>query len=590
MELIICKVSMTGFKGHKDTDTVEYVLGRRTIVKAGNYLGKTSVGESIAWALTGCNLWGNEKSTNLLINLSKPKITEVVLDFLLDGEPQQIVRRKKGSVNEVYWNEKKSSTNEIAREIFKTKDVFFSIFNPYYFLALQPKDIKQLLSDVFKPIGSDEVFAELGDYLKELVLANGFRIPETFLTDKRGELDEQNRNLDHLGGVIDRKFMDVLEKKTFDDAKLNALRGQLEELRNKGNAEVELAKLIKPTESIKALSELREQEFQIKATLNNLDLQALLPIAAKKERKDDLLDKYKSLKNKLDTMESKIIKCDSCGNEIDLIKEAKESLNTEIQEVRSNGTKLKDEIEDLESKNKIISETNEKIKTTKAADVAEKLKDIEGKKQTILANDEKAQKEYKEKRQAIIDKNAIEQAENREKINEVKEKIGSLENEKYEIVEFNTEIDTAIRFNETTAKEIKIAEERIQNSKNKIDQLKLAIDAGKQYNAIKLKKQTAQISKSLNRVTIQFEKMSKDGELKDDFKILMDGKPLSQVSKSEEIIAALEIANFLIDITGMKYPIFLDDAESINDIPNLDTQMIVTKVTLDKEIKVEVQE
>lgn len=589
MKLIISKIAITGFKGYKDT--VEYNLGNRTTISGDNRLGKSSVGEAIVWALTGCNLWGNEKATTDLVNNSKPKLTEVVLDFILDEEPQQIIRRKKGATNEVYFNEKKSSTNELSQEIFKNKNIFLSIFNPYYFPQLTPKDAKQLLSDVLKPANREEIFKELGDYLKQILSDNGFRIPETFLADTRGTLKENEDNIIYLEGVLDGlKPIDIYEKKAFDSTKLNALRGQLEELRNQGNAEVELAKLIKPTESIKALSELREQEYEVKATLNTLDSQELLPIAAKKERKDDLLNQYKILKNKLEAMESKTIKCDSCGNEIDLTKEAKDSLNTEIQEIRSNGTKLKDEIEELETRNKMISEINEKIRCTKAAEVAEKLKAIEGKRQTILASDEKAQKEYKEKRQAIIDRNAVEQAENREKLQDINEKILLLQAEEREVNNYNAEIDGAIKQNEKLAKDTKITEERIQNSKNKIEQLKLAIDAGKQYNSIKLKKQTAEISKYLNRVTIQFEKMNKDGEIKDDFKVLLDGKEFSKLSGSESIIAGLEIGNLLMNIQNLHFPIFVDDGERINEIPNLDTQMIVTKVTLDKEIKVEVAE
>ena len=589
MKLIINKIAITGFKGYKDT--VEYNLGNRTTISGDNRLGKSSVGEAIVWALTGCNLWGNEKATNDLVNNTKPKLTEVVLDFLLDEEPQQIIRRKKGATNEVYFNEKKSSTNELSQEIFKNKNVFLSIFNPYYFPELTPKDAKQLLSDVLKPANREEIFKELGDYLKQILLDNGFRLPETFLADTRGTLKENEDNIIWLEGGLDKlQPIDIYEKKVFDDTELNALKIQLEELRNQGNTEVELAKLIKPTESIKALSELREQEFEIKATLNNLDLQELLPIADKKARKGYLLDQYKVLKNKLDTMESKIIKCDSCGNEIDLTKEAKESLKAEIQEIRSNGTKLKDEIEDLENRNKAISESNEKIRDTKATEVTEKLKAIEGKKQIVINNDEKTQKEYEEKRQAIIDGNAVKQAENEEKIQIVKVKISEFETQEREINNYNSQIDAAIMQNEKIAKNTEITKERIQNSKNKIEQLKLALDTGKQYNSIKLKKQTAEISKYLNRVTIQFEKITKDGELKDDFKVLLDGKEFSKLSGSEKITAGLEIGNLLMNIQNLHFPIFVDDGERINVIPELDTQMIVTKVTKDKEIKVEVQE
>ena len=135
MKLELTKIAMLGFKGYKDS--VEYTLGYRTVVAGDNGLGKSTIGEGIVWVLTGCNIWGNERATTDLVNNKKPKITEVVLDFLLDGEPQTIIRRKKGSSNEVYWNDKKVTTNDISRDIFKNKDVFLSIVNPYYFPNLR---------------------------------------------------------------------------------------------------------------------------------------------------------------------------------------------------------------------------------------------------------------------------------------------------------------------------------------------------------------------------------------------------------------------------------------------------------------------
>lgn len=585
MKLELTKISMVGFKGYKDN--IEYRLGHRTIVTGDNGLGKSSIGEAIVWALTGCNVWGNERATTDLVNNQKPKVTEVVLDFLLDEEPQTIIRRKKGSTNEVYWNDAKSSTNDIARDIFKNKDVFLSIVNPYYFPNLAPKDAKQLLSDVLKPANREEIFKELGDYLKQLLLDNGFRMPETFLADARADLKDQEDNIIYLEGVQDGlKPMEVIEKKTFDDTELKSLKDELEELKRSNNIEDELSKIQKPKDSAAELSELRVQEATIKTTLNNIDLQPLFPVEEKENRKDELLREYKVKKNRLDNMESKTVKCDGCGNEIDLTKESKEMLKVEIKEIQVRGTQLKKEIEEIEAKNIQIAENNQKIKLGKEDEVNKELARIGKERQELLSKDEAAQKKYEEKRQAIINKHSAKQEEIKEKINYIKVKISGLEEEQREIVNYNASVDAAMRHNEKLVKDQALNAENIKNSKNKIEQLKLAIDAAKQYNSIKLKKQSEQIKSYLDKVVIQFEKITKDGELKDDFKIVYEGKEFNKLSASEKIKAGLEIANLLINIQNLHFPIFVDDAESINVIPELDTQMIKARVTLDKEVKV----
>ena len=590
MKLELTKISMVGFKGYKDY--VEYVLGYRTVVAGDNGLGKSGIGEAIVWSLTGCNMWGNERATTDLVNNKKPKVTEVILDFLLDGEPQTIIRRKKGSNNEVYWNDKKVTTNDISRDIFKNKDVFLSIVNPYYFPNLTPKDAKQLLSDVLKPASRDEIFVELGDYLKKLLLDNGFRMPETFMTDARADLKEQEDNIIYLEGVQDGlKAMEVENKKIFsDDDKLKSFRSELELLKSKDSLETELSKLQRPINSVAELSELRVQEATIKATLNNIALQELLPVEGKQYEKDSLLKDYKKYKQQLETIESKTVTCDNCGNEIDLTKEAKELLKNQMNDTIPKGKKLAEEIKEIETKNIEISENNKKIKAAKENEVSKKLQEIETKRQSILKHDEAIEKKYKEKRQSIIDNNATKQAENEDKISSIKIKISGLEDEERKIINFNAEIDAAIKHNEKLVKDQERNAENIKNSKNKIEQLKLAIDACKQYNSIKLKKQSSQIKSYLNKVEIQFEKLTKDGELKDDFKILYDSKEFGKISASEKIKAGLEIANLLMNIQDLHFPIFVDDAESINVITDLDTQMIIAKVTLDKEIKIEVLE
>lgn len=72
----------------------------------------------------------------------------------------------------------------------------------------------------------------------------------------------------------------------------------------------------------------------------------------------------------------------------------------------------------------------------------------------------------------------------------------------------------------------------------------------------------------------------------------VDGKRFGESTNTGcEIIAKLDICNSLQKYFGMNLPVFLDNAESINDfnLPELDCQLITLNVTEDSELKVEVE-
>lgn len=591
MNILLNQITITGFGGYKDT--VVYPLGYRTTISADNGLGKSSVRNAIVWCLTGCDAVGNERATTDLVNNNKPKITEVILDFELDGEVQTIIRRKKGSTTDIYWNEEKISNNDIAKEIYKNKNLFLSIFNPYYFPALAPKDAKQLLSDVLKPINREEIFNELGEYLKKLLLDNGFRLPETFLADTRQEIKEQEENIIFLEGKLDSlQVQEVQEEKIFDDTELNECIEELKKLNELSDLEYELSKITKPEDITSKIYELKIKENEEISLLNQSkeELKSLIDVCSKKEIKNKLLSEYKKKKEKIASMKEEVVVCKKCGNEIDVLQDVKLSLEKEIEEILIQGKELKKEIEAAEEENKNIAKINEKITNTfkaKNIEIQERYEDLRNK---LSIEYEKALNNYTRARNEIIEKHKIMQEKNKDKLEFLNAKIQALQEQKKEIEEFNQKIKFTIDNNKEIEEERTVAEERIKNSKNKIAQLKLAIDAGKQYNSIKLKKQSEQINPYLDKVEIKFEKLTKDGELKDDFKINYNGKKFGIISASERIKAGLEIANLLINVQNLHLPIFVDDAESINVIPEIDTQIIQARVTTDKDIKVEINE
>ncbi len=557
MKVNIKKVTIKGFKGYLEER--EFPLGYRTLISGDNGKGKSSIGEAIIWAITGCGIDGNEKATSKLVNDKKPKITEVVLEYNLDGEAQVLIRRKKESSNEIYLNDNKVTNNDISRELYKSKDVFLSIFNPYYFPSLSPKDAKHLLGSVLQPISKEEILRELGDFLKEKLEKNKFRTPGTFLTDKRVELKEQEENIIFLEGVIEgAKAIDIPQKQVFLDTELKGLKAQLMNLEYAVDDSV--------------FNELEEKKRKLELELNKgyFNIKPIQDTRLKKSEKDSLLMRYKEIKAKIDNMGKNIVICDNCGNEIDLNATIKTNLEEELKIVRFKGVTKKKEIEELEKENNITKAENAKVVSEWKTSLEYKIKNVN--------------KEINQ----LTEEKSKENESRREKISSIKSRVLELDQEERKIFAHNSNIEVLQKQNEKIKHDIEKSKKGIENSRLKMAELKIAIDAGKQYNSIKLKRQSEIIGKYLNKVELQFEKLTTDGEIKEDFKILYEGREFNKLSNAEKIKAGIEMSNFIANIMNLHFPMFIDNSESITEIQELETQMIMAKVVEGKELEVEV--
>jgi DNA repair exonuclease SbcCD ATPase subunit len=80
-----------------------------------------------------------------------------------------------------------------------------------------------------------------------------------------------------------------------------------------------------------------------------------------------------------------------------------------------------------------------------------------------------------------------------------------------------------------------------------------------------------------------------NGGLKETCECTVNGVPLSSLNNGHRIVAGLDIIHSLSNLYEVSCPIFVDNAESINDfnVPEMDSQMICLAVTDDKELKVE---
>lgn len=103
------------------------------------------------------------------------------------------------------------------------------------------------------------------------------------------------------------------------------------------------------------------------------------------------------------------------------------------------------------------------------------------------------------------------------------------------------------------------------------------------------------ISESINGkfdgICFKLFELQVNGGLKETCECTVDGVPYSSLNNGHRIVSGLNIIKALQELYGVLVPIFVDNAESINDfnLPKMDCQMILLTVSEDKELRVEVE-
>ena len=68
------------------------------------------------------------------------------------------------------------------------------------------------------------------------------------------------------------------------------------------------------------------------------------------------------------------------------------------------------------------------------------------------------------------------------------------------------------------------------------------------------------------------------GELKSAFRFQFNGRDYRRLSHSKKLRACLEISQLMKRLTGRRYPVFIDDVESITALPKLPDQLLLARV------------
>lgn len=110
-----------------------------------------------------------------------------------------------------------------------------------------------------------------------------------------------------------------------------------------------------------------------------------------------------------------------------------------------------------------------------------------------------------------------------------------------------------------------------------------------EFIRFKLNKVSESINSHFKTVNFKLFEMQLNGGMKDCCECTVNGVPYSTLNSGHRIVAGLDIIRSLSELYGVSVPIFIDNAESLNEfnVPDMDAQLILLSVSEDKQLKVE---
>lgn len=110
-----------------------------------------------------------------------------------------------------------------------------------------------------------------------------------------------------------------------------------------------------------------------------------------------------------------------------------------------------------------------------------------------------------------------------------------------------------------------------------------------EFIRFKLDKISDSINSHFKTVNFKLFEIQLNGGMKDCCECTVNGVPYSTLNSSHRIVAGLDIIRSLSEMYCVSCPIFVDNAESLNEfnVPDMDAQLILLTVSEDKQLKVE---
>ena len=640
MKAKISRLTIKNFKGCKER-TIDF--GDRDITISGaNATGKTTVVDAFTWCLFGKDSSGNEKFNIRTLNKEGAQIDntdiKVTVVLYIDGTEKEFARTQKqkwvknrttgeitlqGNVNEFeidgypVKNEKeyKESVSEIIEE-----ELFKLLTNPTFFPSMEWKKQREILMRLVGDVSD----VELAESNSEFALI----VPEL---KNAPSLDDMKTKYQKKAKEIEKKMYEFPVKiNTLEKSKVDADLSALELQRNALKEQISDSKekISSTDKQFEEYQKLSDGIMELRFSLTDLERKAS---EENQKKRRDLENKIKSVgydidrcedilelsKQKIQTCEKSMSMCEEeiaetrkkwssanvmefdenskycelCGQRLpeekiyELVSEFEQRKKSILADIEQKGNNLKNQIATdktciVEYKSKISVEENRKLSLQS---------EIENYKRQLMdfpetvdlsGTDEykKIQKQISEKESAMSQMNSASDIRN-----EYMDKLDSLQND---LIECEKSIALAMKNNDLDTEIEQLQKEQRKKGQEQADCERILHILDK-FVKFKMETVQSQIKEALGgEISVKLFEQQLNGETKQTCKLTVNGVPFNDLNNGHKIIAGLNLIKALQNLYDVYLPVFVDNAESINDrnLPDMQCQIIKLKVSDDKEL------
>ncbi len=643
-EIYLKRASARNFKGLENI-SFDFTDRETTLVGA-NGTGKSSFFAMFIWCLFGKDQFGRTNhQIKTLVNgkTDRYKDCEVELVLSINGEEKRLkrtysenwVRKKtesedtyKGDEIKRYVNDIEVKASDYDSEVYNIcpEEIFRVITNPAYFPNLKQDEQRAILFKMVGDITNESVAQGNKDFEEFLQMLSGksFEVfkKEVAAQKKRvkdeaesipARIDELKRSFpeamdwDSIQSNIDSKKSDLeaIEAQLGDASKLSEQENQRRlELRNQinqleeANQNIKFAEQRKHNEQLEAIKEEIRKLILGEGEQNrdyNTKQSRLSYLQGEKTRIEGILqslgEEWKKINAETLVFKDGEFECPTCKRPLEM--EDIEAKQAELTEEfnKKKAEKLKKNVDEGKSRkaelDTIVAEIDS-IGELKKADTSEWLDKIKAKEEELSNATAKAP-EYEN----IVDYKA-----NLAKIDELKSKLEALASEdttslKEKKAELSKEIDL-LNANlakrgiiDNTQNRIKELTELQQKLNQEIADLERKEFLQKSFEFAKNESYEKKINEMFTLVQFNLFRQQVDGQIVPTCEAHVGGVPYSTQNNAMQCGMGLDIINTISKYEGIYAPIFIDNRESVTNIPEIKAQIINLVVdSKEKQLKI----
>nr|WP_288825541.1 AAA family ATPase [uncultured Clostridium sp.] len=639
MNLRLKKISIENFKG-----ITQLVIDfhNRTIISGQNATGKTTIMDAFTWLLfnkdsegkADFNIRPNNRQGKPIDNLVI-KVSAILeadgKDILLCKKQEQNWVKKKGSeVSQLQGNINKYEINEIpkAEKDYKAyiddlmnEELFKLITSPQAFTSLKWKDQRTILLKLVSEVTDQDVistnqkFSPLSEILKEFSVDDLTAKAKKALKELNNRQAELPARIDEASkGLVQADFAECENQKADLEKQINDLAEQESNASKASEVLTQINNAIMQKQfdlgdlKRKANEKLMDQRREIQRRIDEAGYSFSDAIREyeKTERdikqKQELLESNRSyrealLKNHKEVqamqVDTETLCCPMCKQTLPpdqreaKLEEFQSNKQKSLADIVKNGKQTVANIEALEKEIVTLKEKLDSCKTNK----------VEQNKRKTAAMEELAalpqQVEISDSPEYLSISAEIEQLEKQaQEMGTGSGYLNQLRQKKQDLVTQLDRVKSTLTGKENNeriqARVLELQQEQRTTSQLIADQEK-ELFLMEEFTKAKMDLLSSRINSKFKLVNFRLFENQINGGYKETCECMVNGVPFSSLNAGHRVVAGLDIITALQEIYGVTAPIFIDNAESVNDfnIPDMEGQLILLKVSENSTLEVE---